>query len=145
PIDAAAVRQLTATPIGEVPDRSRHAQCRDVIAGRLHLLFDSVAAVLPYGPARAARGSALRAIHRYGKMRHLATMAEAGLLGLSVESWIGLFAPAGTPPEILGRLRQETRIAAAELKEQFEKSGGPLMQLPIAETNKFIKSEFELW
>jgi tripartite-type tricarboxylate transporter receptor subunit TctC len=72
-------------------------------------------------------------------------MAEAGVPGLDIESWIGLFAPAGTPPEVLGRLRQETRIAAAELKQTFERTGGALMQLPIAETNKFIKSEFNLW
>jgi len=144
-IVAAAFMKLTATTIVEVPYRSTLAALPDLIAGRVDLLFDSVTAVLPYVAARRVRAIALLAPQRYAKMPNLPTIAEAGLPGLSVESWIGLFAPAGTPPEILGRLRQETRIAAAELKEQFEKSGGTLMQLPIPETNKFIKSELELW
>jgi tripartite-type tricarboxylate transporter receptor subunit TctC len=46
---------------------------------------------------------------------------------------------------VLDRLRQATRIAAEELKPQFEKSGGRPMQMQVAETDRFIKSEFDLW
>jgi tripartite-type tricarboxylate transporter receptor subunit TctC len=144
-IVAAAFMKLTTTTIVEVPYRSTQAAYPDLIAGRVDLLFDSVTAALPYITAHKVRGIALLAPQRYSKVPDLPTMVEAGLTGLGVESWIGLFAPARTPPEVLGRLRQETRIAAAELKEQFEKTGGALMQLPIAETDKFIKSEFDLW
>jgi tripartite-type tricarboxylate transporter receptor subunit TctC len=129
----------------EVPYRSTQAAYPDLMAGRVDLLFDSVTAALPYITARKVRGIALLAPQRYAKVPDLPTMAEAGVPGLGIESWIGLFAPARTPPEILGRLRQETRIAAAELKQQFEKGGGALMQLPVAETDKFIKSEFDSW
>jgi tripartite-type tricarboxylate transporter receptor subunit TctC len=144
-IIAAAFMKLTATTIVEVPYRSAQAAYPDLMAGRVDLLFDSATAALPFIAARKVRGIALLAPRRYSKVPDLPTMAEAGVPGLGVESWIGLFAPAGTPSEVLGRLRQETRIAAAELKPQFEKSGGALMQLPIAETDKFIKSEFDLW
>jgi tripartite-type tricarboxylate transporter receptor subunit TctC len=144
-IVAAAFMKLTGTTIVEVPYRSTQAAYPDLIAGRVDLLFDSVTAALPYVKAQKMRGVALLAPQRHPQLPNLPTMTEAGLAGLGVESWIGLFAPARTPPDILGRLRQETRIAAAELKEQFEKSGGALMQLPIAETDKFIKSEFDLW
>ena len=144
-IVAAAFMKRTATTIVEVPYRSALAAYPDLIAGRVDLLFDSVTAALPYVTARKVRGVALLAPQRYAKVPDLPTMEEAGVPGLGVESWIGLFAPARTPPEILGRLRQETRIAAAELKQQFEKSGGSLMRLPIAETDKFIKAEFDLW
>ena len=129
----------------EVPYRSARAAYPDLIAGRVDLLFDSLTTALPYLAAQKVRGLGLLAPQRYSKLPNLPTMAEAGVPGLDIESWIGLFAPAGTPPEVLGRLRQETRIAAAELKENFERTGGGLMQLPIAETSKFIKSEFYLW
>jgi tripartite-type tricarboxylate transporter receptor subunit TctC len=144
-IIAAAFMKLTATTIVEVPYRLARAAYPDLIAGRVDLLFDSMTAALPYLTAQKVRGVALLAPRRYAKMPNLPTMAEAGGPGLGVESWIGLFAPAGTPAETLGRLRLETRIAAAALKEQFEKTGGALMQLPVAETDKFIKSEFDLW
>jgi tripartite-type tricarboxylate transporter receptor subunit TctC len=144
-IVAAAFMKLTGTTIVEVPYRSIQAAYPDLIAGRVDLLFDSMTAALPYVAAQKVRGVALLAPRRHPKVPDLPTLTEAGLPGLGVESWIGLFAPARTPPEILGRLRQETRIAAAELRQQFEKSGGALMQLPVAETDKFIKSEFDLW
>jgi tripartite-type tricarboxylate transporter receptor subunit TctC len=144
-IIAAAFMKLTATTIVEVPYRLSRAAYPDLIAGRVDLLFDSMTAALPFLAAQKVRGVALLAPQRYSKMPNLPTMAEAGVPGLGVESWIGLFAPAGTPPEILGRLRQETRIAAAELKQQFEKTGGALMQLPVAQADRFIKSEFDLW
>ena len=87
----------------------------------------------------------LLAPERYRTVPNLPTITEAGLPGLGIESWIGLFAPARTPPEVLDRLRHATRTAAEALKPQFETSGGGLMQMPVAETDKFIRSEFELW
>jgi tripartite-type tricarboxylate transporter receptor subunit TctC len=144
-IVAAAFMKLTGTTIVEVPYRSTQAAYPDLIAGRVDLLFDSAAAALPYVAAHRVRGIALLAPQRYRTVPNLPTMKEAGLPGFGVESWIGLFAPARTPPEVLTRLRQETRIAAADLKENFEKSGGELMQMPVAETDKFIKSEYDRW
>ncbi len=144
-IVGAAFMKLTGTTIVEVPYRTTQAAYPDLLAGRVDLLFDSAAAALPYVTARKVRGVALLAPRRYPALPSLPTMTEAGLPGLGIESWIGLFAPARTPPEILARLRQETRIAAADLKDQFEKSGGELMQMPPAETDKFVKSEFDVW
>ena len=144
-IVAAAFMKRTGTTLVEVPYRSAQAAYPDIIAGRVDLLFDSVTASLPYVAAQKVRGIALLAPQRHPKMPDLPTMTEAGLAGLGIESWIGLFAPSRTPAEVLARLRQETRIAAAELKDQFEKSGGTLMQIPVAATDKFIKSEFDLW
>jgi tripartite-type tricarboxylate transporter receptor subunit TctC len=144
-IVAAAFMKLTGTTIVEVPYRSTQAAYPDLIGGRVDLLFDSAAASLPYVTAQKVRGVALLAPKRHPKMPNLPTMTEAGLAGLDIESWIGLFAPARTPPEILARLREETRTAAVELKDQFEKSGGAMMQMPVPATDKFIKSEFDLW
>src|SRR5580658_2557910 len=104
-------------------------------------MFGSVAAYLPFLAARKVRAVAVLAPQRHRSLPNVPTMKEAGVPGLDIESWIGLFAPAGTPPEILGRLRRETRLAAAELKGQIENSGGELVQMAPADTDKFIKSE----
>jgi tripartite-type tricarboxylate transporter receptor subunit TctC len=144
-IVAAAFMRLTGTTLVEVPYRGTQAAYPDLMAGRVDLFFDSMTAALPYIMAHKVRGVALLAPRRHPKVPAVPTMIEAGLSGLGVESWIGLFAPARTPPEVLSRLRQETRIAAAGLKEQFEKTGGSMMEMPVAETNRFIKSEYDLW
>jgi tripartite-type tricarboxylate transporter receptor subunit TctC len=144
-IVAAAFMKLTGATIVEVPYRGTQAAYPDLIAGRVDLFFDSMTAALPYVTAHKVRAIALLAPRRHPKAPGVPTMIEAGLSGLGVESWIGLFAPARTPPQVLSRLRQETRIAAAALKDQFEKTGGSMMEMPVAETSRFIKSEYDLW
>jgi tripartite-type tricarboxylate transporter receptor subunit TctC len=141
----AAFMKLTGTTMVEVPYRRTNGAYPDMLAGRVDLLFDSAAAARPFIAANKVRGVALLAPLRYPTMPDLPTIGEAGLPRLDTESWIGLFAPAGTPPQVLDRLRSATRIAADELKPQFEKSGGNLMQMTVARTDKFIKSEFDLW
>jgi len=144
-IVSAAFMRRTGTSMIEVPYRTIRGAYVDMLAGRVDLMFDSAAAALPYVTAKKVRGIALLAPERYRSVPDLPTIAEAGLNGLGIESWIGLFAPAGTPPEVLDKLRSTTRVAAEDLKANFEKSGGELMQMPVADTDKFIKSEFELW
>jgi tripartite-type tricarboxylate transporter receptor subunit TctC len=144
-IVGAAFMKLTGTTMVEVPYRRTNGAYPDMLAGRVDLLFDSAAVARPLIAANKVRGVALLAPLRYPTMPDLPTIGEAGLPRLDTESWIGLFAPAGTPPEVLDRLRSATRIAADELKPQFEKSGGSLMQVTVAGADKFIKSEFDLW
>jgi tripartite-type tricarboxylate transporter receptor subunit TctC len=144
-IVAAAFMRLTGATLVEVPYRGAQTAYPDLMAGRVDLFFDSMAGALPHVTAGNVRGVALLAPRRHPKAPHVQTMIEAGLSGLGVESWIGLFAPAGTPPQVLSRLRRETQIAAAELKDQFENTGGSLMDMPAAETSRFIKSEYDLW
>jgi tripartite-type tricarboxylate transporter receptor subunit TctC len=144
-IVGAAFMKLTGTRMVEVPYRTTQGAYPDMLAGRVDLLFDSAAAALPYIAANKVRGIALLAPERYRTVPNLPTITEAGLPGLGIESWIGLFAPARTPPEVLDRLRHATRTAAEALRPNFETSGGGLMQMPVAETDKFIRSEFELW
>src|SRR3984957_4266460 len=144
-IVSAAFMRLTGTSMIEVPYRTTQGAYVDMLAGRVDLLFASAGAALPYIAAKKVRGVALLAPQRYRTVPDLPTITEAGLSGLGIESWIGLFAPAGTPPEVLDKLRSTTRVAAEDLKEKFETSGGGLMQMPVADTDKFIKSEFDLW
>jgi tripartite-type tricarboxylate transporter receptor subunit TctC len=144
-IVSAAFMRLTGTTMIEVPYRTTQGAYVDMLAGRVDLMFDSAAAALPYITAKKVRGVALLAPQRFRTVPELPTISEAGLNGLGIESWIGLFAPAGTPPEVLDKLRNTTRVAAEYLKAKFETSGGGLMQMPVADTDKFIKSEFDLW
>ena len=65
--------------------------------------------------------------------------------GLDVDSWLGIFAPAKTPPEIIVKLRREIRAALPDLKERFEKSGGEVWDVPDDKLNAFIVSEHATW
>jgi tripartite-type tricarboxylate transporter receptor subunit TctC len=144
-IVAAAFMKLTGTTMVEVPYRTAQAAYPDLIAGRVDVMFDSAAAALPFIRARKVRGVAVLAPQRLRALPGVPTMKEAGVPGLDLQSWIGLFAPVGTPSDILARLRQETRTAAVDLKAAFERSGGYLMQMTPPDTDRFISAEFDLW
>jgi tripartite-type tricarboxylate transporter receptor subunit TctC len=72
-------------------------------------------------------------------------MSEAGVSGLDVDSWLGIFAPAKTPPEAIARLRRDIRASLPDLKERFEKSGGEVFDLPDDRLDAFVASEFQSW
>ena len=72
-------------------------------------------------------------------------MSEAGVAGLDVDSWLGIFAPAKTPPEIVAKLRADIRASLPELKERFEKSGGEVWDMQGDKLDGFVASEHANW
>jgi tripartite-type tricarboxylate transporter receptor subunit TctC len=62
-----------------------------------------------------------------------------------MEAWLGLFAPAATPPDIVERLHHELRESIPALKERFAASGGEPIQLSREETDAFVRRELERW
>ena len=129
----------------EVPYKGSPPAFTDLLAGRIDLFFDSMAAGLPYVQSGQARGIAVLSSKRSPLAPDVPTMSEAGVPGLDVDSWLGIFAPAKTPPEVLAKLRREIRAALPELKERFEKSGGEVWDLPDDRLEGFVASEHESW
>ena len=75
------------------------------------------------------------------------SVMETGVAPLDMESWFGLFAPAATPGPVLERLRAEFAkvVGMPEVAELFDKTGGRVMKLSVAETDALVKSEVERW
>ena len=115
------------------------------MAGRVDLFFDSIAAALPYIQAGQARGIAVLSSKRSPLAPEVPTMSEAGVPGLDVDSWLGIFAPAKTPPQAIARLRREIRASLPDLKERFERSGGEVWDLPDDKLDGFVASEYQNW
>ncbi|MCC6888702.1 MAG: tripartite tricarboxylate transporter substrate binding protein [Hyphomicrobiales bacterium] len=129
----------------EVPYKGIQAPFTDLLADRLDLMFASEQAALPYITSGKAKGVAVAAAQRSSRAPGLPTLAEAGVSGLEMQAWLGLFAPASTPPDILARLRTATRDVAAELADRFIKSGGDPMQMEVAATQTFVAQEVARW
>jgi tripartite-type tricarboxylate transporter receptor subunit TctC len=144
-IFGAAFQKMTGTKLVEVSYRGSAAAFPDVIAGRINLFFDSTPAALPYVKAGQVKGIAILASKRHPQMPEVPTMTEAGVPGLEIDSWIGLFAPARTPPDIIARLQQEIAQTYADLEPRFQVNGGELMMMPPARLKEFIRSEYEKW
>ena len=142
---AAAFMRAAAVKFLEVPYKGSPPAFTDLLAGRIDLFFDSMAAGLPYVQSGQARGIAVLSSKRSALAPDVPTMSEAGVPGLDVDSWLGIFAPAKVPPEIIAKLRRDIRASLPDLKERFEKSGGEVWDVPDDKVDAFVASEYETW
>jgi len=142
---AAAFMKASGVKFLEVPYKASPPAFTDLLAGRIDLFFDSIAAGLPYVQSGQARGIAVLSSKRSPLALDVPTMSEAGVGGVDVDSWLGIFVPAKTPPEVIARLRRDIRASLPELKERFEKSGGEVWDLPDDKLDAFVASEYDNW
>jgi tripartite-type tricarboxylate transporter receptor subunit TctC len=139
----------TGTEIAHVPYRGAGPALTDLISGHIPMLVQSVS------------GQAIE-LHNTGKLRILAvtsarrlsavpaipTVGEAGLLGLTSQNFIGLFAPKGTPKAIVEQIAQATRTAMAdkELQRMFTASGfEPELDSSAEKARRLLEQEIVKW
>ena len=120
----------------------------DLVAGQVHVIFDALPAAI--GNVKAGK---LKILALTGKTRHpnfpdVPTFAEAGLADYSPTAWIGLFAPAGTPTPVVGKLAEAMQKATAqnpELIAKWRSYGGELKAQTPAEFSAFLRQDNQLW
>ena len=142
---AAAFMKAAGVKLLEVPYKGSPPAFTDLLAGRIDLFFDSMAAGLPYIQSGQARGIAVLSSRRSPLAPEVPTMSEAGVPGLDVDSWLGIFVPTKTPPEVIARLRRDIRASLPDLKQRFEKSGGEVFDVPDDKLDGFVASEYANW
>jgi len=96
-----------------IPYRGTAPALLDVVAGRVTMNFSSPPPAIPQVREGRLRALAVTGASRIDALPTVPTLAEAGLPGVVIVGWHGVFAPAGTPPATLGRLEQAARAAAA--------------------------------
>jgi tripartite-type tricarboxylate transporter receptor subunit TctC len=94
----------TGVKLLHVPYRGGAPATTDLIAGHVHVMFDSLSNTYQSIQAGKLRALALLRPKRNALFPDLPTAAEAGVQGVETSGWIGLFAPAATPKDILGKL-----------------------------------------
>jgi tripartite-type tricarboxylate transporter receptor subunit TctC len=116
-------RMATGTDLVHVPYKGASQALGDLLGGRIQVMFD-----LPQTPLANIQAGKLRALavtgsERLALMPGVPTTAEAGVPAFAFGTWIGLVAPAGTPPAVINRLHAEIVRAATqpEVKEAFAK------------------------
>jgi tripartite-type tricarboxylate transporter receptor subunit TctC len=138
----------TRLEMEHIPYRGTGPALLDVVAGRIAMNFSS-----PPPAIALAREGRLRAIAVTGERRMPAipdvpTLAQAGLPGVTITGWHGIFASAGTPPETMNRLETAARQAAAasRFSGRLEQDGlEPSPVRPRAEFLTAIREESGFW
>ena len=119
----------------------------DLIGGKVQLLFSSIAGALPFTSKGSVIALATTGSQRSPVYPDLPTVSEAGLPGYEVDLWLGIYGPAGMPPDVLATLNSGLAKALHddELKAAFAKFGLTPRGTSLAEGAAFTKSEYEKW
>ena len=119
----------------------------DVLAGRVPLMFGPAATVWPNVKGGKLKALAVTQPTRAAIAPDVPTMVEAGVPGYSAGIWMGLLAPAGTPPEIVDKLSRAANegLKSKEVLALLDAQGvDPLGGTP-EEFARFIGAELKKW
>jgi tripartite-type tricarboxylate transporter receptor subunit TctC len=138
---------LTGTDIVHVPYRGAAPAVQDLLGGRVQMMFDTVTLQAPHISAGAVRALAVTATERVGLLPDVPTTVEAGLPEMQGGAWFGLFAPAGTPPDVVAWLNGAARDAfmAPAVRARMASQGAQLPLGPPEQFAAFIAAERQRW
>lgn len=119
----------------------------EVVAGRLDAIFGDFSAGGALAEAGRLKALAVAGPRRLSMHAQVPTMAEAGVPGVEVEIWAGLFAPQGTPPEIVARLNTALNNALrdAQVREIFHKGAQDSRPMSPAEFGRYVDEQHAHW
>ncbi len=115
----------------------------DVLSGQVLLMVAPLGSALPYLEDGSMRGFAIMGMQRSSRVPNIPTVHELGLTGLDFMLWYGLWAPKGTPAEIVERVNAAVQTASkqAELVERLSALGAEPVTEDAAAFTKFIEGE----
>jgi tripartite-type tricarboxylate transporter receptor subunit TctC len=120
----------------------------DVIAGHIQMMFINTSSAIEYLNTGNLKLLAVGSGKRLAQFPDTPTVAEGGIPGFAAVSWFGLFAPRGTPREVVARINADVRrvFAEPEFREKFLAAN--MFESMIGSPEQFsgfIKSDAEKW
>jgi tripartite-type tricarboxylate transporter receptor subunit TctC len=119
----------------------------DLLGGQIPMISDTVPVALPLVRSGKVRPLAVTSIRRQPFLPDVPTIDEQGIKGFNAIGWIGVLAPAGTPPAILDRLSAEMQkaIAHPETKAKMDEMGFVAMSETREKFRDFMRAETAKW
>jgi tripartite-type tricarboxylate transporter receptor subunit TctC len=130
-----------------VPYKGSANALNDLIGGQIQVMFNDVVVTLPQIRAGRIRALAVTSARRHPLLPNVPTVAESGYPGFEALSWQGLFAPAGTPREVVAKLNAELikALNAPDMQEYFAQQGFFVGGNSPAEFRAFIEQDIRRW
>jgi tripartite-type tricarboxylate transporter receptor subunit TctC len=138
-------KTMAGVDMAHIPYKGAAPAVVDLLGGHVSLMFDNMSSALPNIKSGRVRALAVTTLKRSPLLPQLPTISEAGLRGFDISTWFGIFAPAGTPPDIVARLNAETvRILnTREMKERLLVLGAEPAGNKPDEFAAFVKLEIQ--
>ena len=137
---------LAGIQMTHVPYRGAGPAITDLMGGQVDMIFGTAAAVSPFIQSGKLRAIAVTSPQPSPSLKGIPTIA-ATVPGYAVESWYGLYAPAGTPPDVIQKLSAAAKKAARspEFAKRIEQEGLEVTASDPAELDRYVKAEEIRW
>src|SRR3546814_1485278 len=110
-------------------------------------MFDSMPSAMPFIESGKLRAVPVTTPQRVDELANIPTMAESGFPGFDISTWYGLWAPAGTPPEIVAKLSQHAARALKQpgLVSQYASLGAKRSEEHTSELQSLMRNSYAVF
>jgi tripartite-type tricarboxylate transporter receptor subunit TctC len=138
---------MTGTKYISVPFKGEQPSMNEIMGGRLTMMFGNAAAALPHVRNGRLKSLAITSPARVSIAPDLPTVAESGIPGFEIATWLGMAAPLATPPAIVARLNAEVLrvLQLPDVQQRLHAMGFTLSSFSAEEFTRFIRAEHEKW
>jgi len=140
-------KQTTGVDMVHVPYKGSGPAIQDVLAGQVQVFITTPPSVMQHVQSGKLKGLAVTGKNRHPGMPNVPTTTEAGLASFQLESWVALYAPAGTPAPVVTKLTDSVKksLALPEIKERADAAGVELRYLNPQAMDALLKKELPYW
>ncbi|MVT66603.1 tripartite tricarboxylate transporter substrate binding protein [Bradyrhizobium pachyrhizi] len=140
-------KHMAGVNLTTVPYKGAAPAITDLLGGQIQVMFTTVASCASLVEAGQLRAIGVTSAERSPAFPQLPTVSEAGASGYVAESWYGLYAPANTPPDIIGRLNKSAAkaVQAEAFKKLSVNEGLVMVASPPAELDRYFAGEEARW
>lgn len=140
-------QSITDTHMRQIAYKGGSQAMIDLVGGQIDMVFETVAAARPMIDGKRVKVLAVTAKNRLPNMPDTPSLAEVGVPGFEMQSWQGVFAPAGTPKPIVDRLGKELAaiVAMPDVKEKLRNFGVEPDGRTSEKFSEFQRAEITKW
>lgn len=142
-IAAELFKEATGSFITHIPYKGSGPALVDLMAGQVQLSFDTMASVLPHIQSGKVKALAVAAAKRNPKLPDVPTLAEAGVKGVEMSAWYGIYMPASTPKAVQQRVHDEVNklLVLPETRTRLEAIGSEIAPMTQGQFAAFHDAE----
>jgi tripartite-type tricarboxylate transporter receptor subunit TctC len=141
-------KQRAGVEATHVPYRGIGQAFPDMMTNKVQFAFSSIAGALPFTQDNRVRALATTGMRRSPTYPDLPTVDEAGLKGFSIDLWLGIFAPAGMPKDVLAKLTATINgkvLTNPEFKAAVAKFGVEPKGTSVDDGAAALHAEYDMW
>jgi len=128
-----------------IPYKGTPEALTDTMTGRVAFFFSPVSAALPLVRDGKLLALAVSSAKRSGVLPNVPTISESGLPGFDYNLWVGMFAPAGVPADVVEKINRDVSrvLREQDVRDRMTALGAEAMPMSPAEFDRFMRGEMD--